>query len=217
MNWFQVLTGLPTHDRALVQAMVQPEGQLLRFLANGRLAFHGQLLLPSLNDLRESHDAAATGPLRLSEVVADVQSLHLDPANAGAVFQVASQFNLLEMVGPQVAPEDGIARYDRDKTQGPACAIACGAGTLWRNDFVPLMGGIGQTKDRQIDCLADLGAALGNTHSQLWSMANGYALPKAGGLSRIANHLTTMTDTELDTLRGLLRVGVQLDARRLQQ
>ena len=191
--------------------MVKPEGPQLRCLANGRLLSPGQLLMPTLNTLRQVPPVSLASPIALSEVVADVQSLHLDPANAGAVFQVASQFNLLEMVSPSVGPEDGIAGYAFDKTQGPACAIACGAGTLWRNDFVNLNGGVGQTRDHQIDCLADLGAALGNTNAQLWSMTNGYALPKPGALARIAYKLTTMTEPQLDALRGLLRIGIQVD------
>ena len=211
MRWFQDLTGLPTHDRALVQATVKLEGPQLRCLANGRLLSPGQLLMPTLNALRQAPPATPASQIALSEVVADVQSLHLDPANAGAVFQVASQFNLLEMVNPTVSPEDGIARYAFDQTQGPARAMACGTGTLWRNDFVCLNGGIGQTKDRQIDCLADLGAALGNTHAQLWSMTNGYVLPKPGALGRIAGKLTAMSELQLDALRGLLRIGIQFD------
>jgi len=39
---------------------------------------------------------------------------------APAPFQVASQFNLLEMTGPSVTPEHGVARYAHDPTQGPA-------------------------------------------------------------------------------------------------
>ena len=49
------------------------------------------------------------------------------PENAGALFQVASQLNLLEMTGPEVTPEDGVTIYQDDRTQGPACAIAAGA------------------------------------------------------------------------------------------
>ncbi|MCK5683507.1 hypothetical protein KAJ27_05280 [bacterium] len=51
------------------------------------------------------------------------------------MFQVASQFNLLEMVSPGVTPEEGVGRYEHDHTQGPACAIACGVGTIYRNYF----------------------------------------------------------------------------------
>ncbi len=52
------------------------------------------------------------------------------------MFQVASQFNLLEMISPNVTPDDGIGIYENDPTQGPACAIACGAGTIYRNYLV---------------------------------------------------------------------------------
>jgi hypothetical protein len=66
--------------------------------------------------------------------------MHQSPKNAGALFQVASQFNLLEMVLPRVTPEHGVTRYAHDHTQGPACAIAAGAATIYRNYFVPVDG-----------------------------------------------------------------------------
>jgi hypothetical protein len=52
--------------------------------------------------------------IRVSELVGDAKALHADSANAGAVFQVASQFNLLEMVSPSVTPEQGIGIYEND-------------------------------------------------------------------------------------------------------
>jgi hypothetical protein len=61
------------------------------------------------------------------------------------------------LVGPSVTPEDGVTRYECDRTQGPACAIAAGAATIYRNYFAPVGSGHGQTKDRQIDALAGLG------------------------------------------------------------
>ncbi len=106
------------------------------------------------------------GTLGVSTVVGDVGQLHRDPANRHALFQVASQFNLLEMTGPDVTPEDGVTRYAYDRTQGPACAIAAGAATVYRNYFVPVGGQIGQTQDRQIDCLKDIGTALGNNEQR---------------------------------------------------
>jgi hypothetical protein len=36
------------------------------------------------------------------------------------------------MVSPRVTPEDGVGIYDLDRTQGPACAVAAGAGTIYR-------------------------------------------------------------------------------------
>lgn len=86
--------------------------------------------------------------------------MHRAPENVRALFQVASQFNLLEMVSPQVTPEDGVTRYQDDQTQGPACAIAAGAATIYRNYFVPVGGSYGQTTERQLDGLADIGVAL---------------------------------------------------------
>jgi hypothetical protein len=70
---------------------------------------------------------------------------------------VASQFNALEMTGPRVTPENGVTRYKHGHTQGPACAIAAGAATIYRNYFAPVADGIGQTADRQFDGLADIG------------------------------------------------------------
>lgn len=67
------------------------------------------------------------------------------PEFAEASFQVASQFNLLEIVGPGITLEDGVTRYSGDRTQRPACAIAAGARTIYRNYFVPVGGCLGQT------------------------------------------------------------------------
>jgi hypothetical protein len=123
------------------------------------------------------------------------------------LFQVASQFNLLEMVGPDVTPENGVTRYVHDRTQGPACAIAAGAGTIYRNYLVELDCAIGQRAHRQIDCLADLGEAFGNADEALWKMRNGYALCTEEGLRTIDARLESSSDGELDSLRELLRIG----------
>ena len=72
----------------------------------------------------------------ISDKQLDVIKYITNPNNANAVFQVASQFNCLEMKGPSVLPSNGITIYVSDKTQGPACSIACPAATLFRNYFV---------------------------------------------------------------------------------
>ncbi|MEP4981775.1 hypothetical protein [Ascidiaceihabitans sp.] len=64
--------------------------------------------MPRLSKVRQA-PIRATGPLKVRDVVADVQALHTVPVHAGAVFQVASQFNMLEMVSPRVSPEQGLA------------------------------------------------------------------------------------------------------------
>ena len=81
----------------------------------------GTFALRSVAELRRSlpHEFN-DGVLRLAaeDVVGDVRDLH------GAVIQVASQFNALEMIHPDVTPEMGVDRYESDRTQGPICAIA---------------------------------------------------------------------------------------------
>src|SRR5271168_3841365 len=133
----------------------------------------------------------------------------------GALVQVASQFNVLEMVGPDVTPEDGVTRYQHDHTQGPACAIAAGAATIWRNYFVPVDGSFGQTATRQIDGLADVGEALseglGKPVSDLWRMRNGYAMCDRAGLEAISERLAKLRPHEVYDLRGKLAIGVQSD------
>lgn len=208
MTWFESLFGFREGTPDQVRAAFDVEGETIVSRANGRRFVAGRLEVASLADLRARRGpAGAQGP-QLREVVADVQALHRDPANAGALFQVASQFNLLEMVGPEVTPDQGITRYAHDRTQGPACAIACAAGTLWRACFAPVNGQAGQSKAHQIDTLADLGAAVGNAGGSLWDMRNGYALPRPGGLARMAEILSAASEADRDRLRGLLRIGL---------
>jgi hypothetical protein len=130
------------------------------------------------------------------------------------VFQVASQFNLLEMTGPEVSPEDGVTRYQHDRTQGPACAIAAGAATIYRNYFAPVGGGYGQTAKRQFDGLADLGEASGELLNKpvetLWSMQNGYALCTRSELDAITEHLGKLQPEQIDILRCKLCIGVHM-------
>lgn len=213
--WFEELTGFREGERAEVLARIEEDGPWLVSRANGRRMRRGELTLPSLGELRRARSEAEPpgGRSTLAEVVADVQELHAGPASAGATFQVASQFNLLEMVGPSVTPDDGIDRYERDRTQGPACAIACGAGTIHRNYLtpVPIHGGPGgergQTADRQLDGLADLAATLGLAVP----MRNGYALLRREQLAWAADLLDGIAGPSRDELAGLLRVGVQAD------
>jgi hypothetical protein len=215
MTWFEELTGFPEETPRQVRANLTLDGTTLKSRANGRVLTCGELETPSLAELRGRVRACGqrAGKMLLREVVADVRHLHGDRENAGALFQVASQFNLLEMNGPSKTPELGVGIYEHDRTQGPACAIACGAGTIYRNYFAPVNGRPGQSADNQIDCLADLGAALGNDGRRFWQMRNGYALPTASGLAEVSRRLRASSESELDELRGLLRIGVQRDTQ----
>jgi hypothetical protein len=211
MNWFEKLTGFCEESPQQVRNNIIVDGEKLRSRVNGKILTCGQLEVPSLAELRErvQSNKHETGKLSVREVVANVQSLHTDETNAGSLFQVASQFNLLEMVSPNRTPEHGVGIYQRDYTQGPACAIAAGAGTIYRNYFVPVNGQIGQSATNQIDCLADLGTALGNSQNRFWKMKNGYALASYKGLIEISKQLQAATQNELDEFRKLLRIGIQ--------
>jgi hypothetical protein len=196
------------------RANLEVAGTTLRSRVNDHSYTIGVLETPSLAELRDRAASivdSSAGALRVSSVVGDVGRLHRDPASRHALFQVASQFNLLEMTGPEVTPEDGVTRYAYDRTQGPACAIAAGAATIYRNYFAPVDGHVGQTRDRQIDCLRDLGAALRNEDNRLWTMRNGYALCTEPGLASIERALDAMDGAEQHSLRDRLRVGLHRD------
>jgi hypothetical protein len=179
---------------------------------NGKRYGIGTLSLPTLAELRSRVKLPPGRRTTVECLASDVAALHAAPEFEGALFQVASQFNLLEMTGPTIRPEDGVARCANDPTQGPACAIAAGAATIYRNYSVPVGAETGQTHDRQIDTLAALGAALSSQPAQpvgaLWNMSNGYALRTDAGLAAITDLLANATDEQRDSLRGQLTIGL---------
>mmetsp|Transcript_37152 Transcript_37152/g.105667 ORF Transcript_37152/g.105667 Transcript_37152/m.105667 type:complete len:404 (+) Transcript_37152:53-1264(+) len=180
--------------------------------------FHvGPFETPALSELEERLAAAgppavgdgALGRLTFRNITGSAKTLHLESKNAGGVFQVASQFNCLEMNEPGARPEDGVTRYYADATQGPACALACPAGTVYRNYFVN--EGRGQGNKHQIDCLADVGALLRNEKEKYWRMANGYCLQDAPkGIAAVSGLIAANAELAAK-VRGALRVGVHWD------
>lgn len=209
-DWFERITGFREKDHAGTRALLAVEGDQLVSLVDGRRHGIGRLDIPSLADLRAAPLPAQRPRTTVCCLAADVRALHREPRFAGALFQVASQFNLVEMVGPHVTPEHGVTGYSDDRTQGPACAIAAGAGTIYRNYFAPVAGARGQTAERQIDTLASLGdtlaAHLGCRRADLWTMRNGYALATRDGLAAIGRWLADAGEPQRDRLRGALRL-----------
>lgn len=217
MDWFERLTGFREADYKDTRSKLVVEGTHLRSLVNGKSYGIGALELVSLQTLRDRVSASVDRPgkLKVSLARGDVRKMHQVPENAGALFQVASQFNLLEMISPRVTPEQGVTRYASDPTQGPACAIAAGAATIYRNYFARVGNGEGQTQDRQLNGLADMGHVLseatGYSVESLWSMQNGYALCSPAGLSAISNYLESLNPAQSHVLCGKLRIGVHSD------
>jgi hypothetical protein len=217
MDWFESLMGFRETNYTDTRAKLKVECSRLQSLINGKSYGVGELELVALETLRDRVKSTVTppGPLKVSVVRGDVRKMHRSPDHAGSLFQVASQFNLLEMVGPAITPEHGVTRYKDDPTQGPACAIAAGAATIYRNYFAPVDGTFGQTTERQLDGLADLGASLSAALNQplkaLWIMQNGYALCSRDGLDAIGKHLGALRPEPLDLLRAKLKIGIHRD------
>jgi len=211
MDWFERLTGFKEHGYEETRQRFKVVGSQLHSLANQKSYGIGILETPTLKELRNraaSIVGHVAGKPIVSSVIGDIRHIHREVDSTNALFQVASQFNLLEMPGHRVTPEEGVTAYEDDGTQGPACAIAAGAATIYRNYFAPVDGMIGQTNERQIDCLRDVGNALGNEGGALWDMRNGYAMCSATGLNAINHRLRQLDVAGIDALRDKLRIGV---------
>ena len=113
MTWFETLTGFPEESPQQVRENITVDRQTLTSHGNGKVLVYGQLETPTLAELRKRIDTTGhkSGKISVREVVANVQHLHTNVANTGSLFQVASQFNLLEMVSPNVTPEHGVGIY----------------------------------------------------------------------------------------------------------
>jgi hypothetical protein len=147
--------------------------------------------------------------------------LHFRQENAGAVIQVASQFNCLEMIGPGERPENGVTQYAKDHTQGPAAAMACPAATVYRNYFWNGRGQAGGSK-KQLNTTDDVAQLLDNDRNKYWDMKNGYLMPtgpttmEAVG-ERLSTEMVALEDGQEISLReamvASMRVGVHWDTQ----
>jgi hypothetical protein len=204
--WFETLFGFPEGSYEETRARFVLQGNTLRSLVNGRAFSVGTFTTPTLASLREAAKGMRPGrPIVTHETIGDVLELHALAENEGALFQVASQLNCLEFAGPDELPEDGVTQYAFDPTQGPACALAAGAATVFRNYFVDVDGERGQTASRQIDNLAGVVRALGHP---VVDVRNGYTFSDAARLA-LAAELIARGDR--DALMGELAIGLQVD------
>lgn len=151
--------------------------------------------------------------LTFQNLVCDTQAAVRDPANAGAVFQVSSLFNCLQMSEPTERPEDGVMAYADHATQGPVAASCCPAATVFRNYFAGT-GGRGQAGDNQLDCLAPIGGILENERYSYWTMKNGYCFPRPPSqIGELAKRLTAGQNGKMlsEEVRSAVQVGVHWD------
>lgn len=197
----------------------------------------GRFSCPSLADLREEaisklkeHQAHEGSEGRMGEVivrhVAVQDALEIHASFPGCTVQAArwgvgicalkvlvnstvccSQFNCLEFPHPNTTPEEGITDYASDPTQGPACAIACAAGALYRNYFVEVdsSGQQGQRADRQINNLIELEDWLNNARNKFWLIRNGYSFSSEEALLRLNE---VLSEVDISEAASKVRVGV---------
>lgn len=210
MTWFEDVFGFRESGYAGTRKMFTLDGETLVTATVPPRRFQpGILTTPGLHELRQAvrelpAPVAGKG-LSFRVIRTDAHALHVTPEANGALIQVASQFNLLEMPGPGVTPEHGITGYEHDHTQGPACARACAPATVYRNYLAPVEGQIGQTENCQINTLQDLVNAMGIAGVR---MRNGYAMLEPDTVRTIGQYLTNLDDIGRDRLRQHLRIGL---------
>eukprot|EP00053_Salpingoeca_punica_P006185 m.59350 g.59350 ORF g.59350 m.59350 type:complete len:383 (-) comp13571_c0_seq1:217-1365(-) len=241
-SWFKALFGVDEGPYREVQKNFSVSGTQLH--CGSRKWEMGTFTTPSVKELREealkhakeAADKLAGQQWRVEHIAtSDIMKLHGQPENSHAVFQAASQFNCLEFVSPAVVPEQGIACYAGDPTQGPSCAMACAPGTLYRNYFTTLAQSVGQQRDKQINNLADLEALAATVQQQqqqkagaaaaggaekedsatatpprFWRVKNGYTEASAEGLARF-NALLEQKALDRRAAIDAVRIGIQAD------
>lgn len=144
-DWFKALFGFSEQSFETTKSKFIIENKdgttILRSKCSDREYKVGKFHTPTLSELRNDVNQSEAvlsmkserPALSIDFVYGDVSEIHADVEYRYATFQAASQFNCLEFAGPNLTPEDGISGYVDDKTQGPACSIACGPGTAYRN------------------------------------------------------------------------------------
>ena len=156
MDWFAKCFGFDETDYKSTQQRLLKLWNSRDWKLNGWQV--GEFHFEELAVIRRRGIAAARknnmqGKPTMEHVVGEARSMHQLDENEGAMFQVASQFNCLEFISDNVTPEDGITGYINDHTQGPACAVACGAAAAYRNYLVSQGSSIGQTADNQLNAM----------------------------------------------------------------
>jgi hypothetical protein len=189
MNWFEQVFGFK-ESKAAVYENISIRGNFL--ISNQKKISFGRLEVISLKELREKVASLVTvhSKIKISEVYGSVVLFHKTTKNA--IFQVASQFNLLEMYRPENTRDMGITMYQYDQTQGPACAITCAAGTLYRNYFT------------DINTLDNIENALSQSY---WDFKNGYIFFKEVNMVSFPDEVLE----KQELIKNELKVGIQWD------
>lgn len=160
MNWFEEIFGF-YESQSNIDKYITIKNNILSNSLNHKSHDIGDFSTLSLGELKLKLNDKHKGVSNYKEIFGNVKDLHLNPSNNNSLFQVASQFNLLEMVNPNITPSQGITRYIDDRTQGPICAMCCAFSTLYRNYFT------------NINTLDSVQSILSKPY---WNMINGYTI-----------------------------------------
>lgn len=202
-----------------VRGNLEFDGRHIRSLVNDARFDIGEFEFVSLHELRkrvedESVEHISESELKQSVVnhtapaKEDVADYIRNPDYQYAMFQVASQFNLLEMASPNMTPEHGIDVYWNDYTQGPACARATIGATLFRNYFVEFEGRVGQSASVQLNGLDDALRCIGIAQGDDYIYENGYIRLSKSQLKRASDRIQSMSESERMDLMGEVKVGI---------
>ena len=140
-----------------------------------------------------------TSSITFKHIIGDVYDLINDKSNAGAVFQVASQFNCLEMISPKNTPSQGITQYIFDHTQGPISAMRCPGGLLYRN-YIDILKG----QRNNLDLIENY---IDNKYNEYWKVQNGYCLLKNDEKLKEFNEILKNDEKRQEIINNL-KVGI---------
>ena len=123
--WFRLLFGFEESSYEETRRQLFVRAGRLHSRVNDASYAVGEFSTPTLAELRETGRAVARrGRLNAThEAIGDILELHAQPENAGALFQVASQFNCLEFPDPSTVPEGGVTNRPSPTSKDEVRAI----------------------------------------------------------------------------------------------
>jgi hypothetical protein len=234
-NWFNKLFGFNENEMGSGQLFeYNKKNGTLKCSVNNKYYKTGSFSVPKLSDIRESvkesisavrrsgSGSGSKGTVKVNHIIVnDILAEHCK--HPGACFQVASQLNCLEFTSEDCTPEDGITIYACDRTQGPACAIACGAATFIRNYYYNMpKDSRSNQKNNQINTIINLekilssrsspiGPRANTDHKDYWYIKNGYLFSDAYSLKELNERLKDKSLREL--LYSNVGVGLGLNSQ----
>ena len=235
-NWFVKLFGIEEQDYDTTKNLfslikfksAERDGTFTSILIapNGNKFNVGQFTAPSLGEIRElalrkkiyraagyedMRDHSLTRNLPPIVTIEDFKTgdiLEKHHKFTGSTIQAASQLNALEFVSPSITPRNGITNYMNDPTQGPACALACAAGTFVRNYYY-------QTPEEQINYLDEFEKEIKNDIKKYFTVTNGYLFingstpkEKKANLKKLNDYLINLSQDDLNKLKNLIKIGL---------